>query len=301
MALLQAATTSTVNTTASPAVDAAPSHQERRQSRHKKASDPFLELDDNNAVQLPDPPSRTAIGMSMSRQLLVDLLLTPINMVVLLLSLFLVDHKQRQWRLSQHASSPTSLWARLSPLGAEPYQDSHDRRAVSGGASVRTYASASDGSFTGWYRRTKHRSMAKLDLSDALEMRGRVLVALVAWLVLGLFGFIPDDVTTQDRGSLTGWYGTGHDSKPVGHLPHLVLVRAEVRVLDYCAHQQATGVQRQAAAEVKPAFMTNLRLGDGLKHKTAPWPQRGRDAVVNRPRRRNLGGPSSSLFTGLTA
>jgi len=32
--------------------------------------------------------------------------------------------------------------------------------------------------------------MAKLDLSDALEMRGRVLVALVAWLVLGLFGFM---------------------------------------------------------------------------------------------------------------
>jgi len=32
--------------------------------------------------------------------------------------------------------------------------------------------------------------MAKLELSDALEMRGRVLVALLAWLVLGIFGFV---------------------------------------------------------------------------------------------------------------
>ncbi len=111
----------------------------------------------------------------------------------------------------------------------------------------------------------------------------------------------PDDVTTQDRGSPTGWYGTGHDSKPVGHLPLPILIRAEVWVLDGCAHQQATSVQRQAAAEVKPAFMTNIRLGDGLEHKTSPWPQRCRDAVVNPPRRRKLGGPSSSLVNGLTA
>ncbi|TKA55295.1 hypothetical protein B0A55_12883, partial [Friedmanniomyces simplex] len=62
--------TSTVNNPAGPSAgDTAPSHEERRQSRHKKASDPFLELDDNT-IQLPDPPSPTRTNIS--RSLLVD-------------------------------------------------------------------------------------------------------------------------------------------------------------------------------------------------------------------------------------
>ncbi|RMX75274.1 hypothetical protein D0869_11784 [Hortaea werneckii] len=33
-----------------------------------------------------------------------------------------------------------------------------------------------------------HRAMAKMELSDAFEMRGRVLLAIIAWMLLVLFG-----------------------------------------------------------------------------------------------------------------
>lgn len=41
------------------------------------------------------------------------------------------------------------------------------------------------GSYQGWYARKKKRAIAKLEIGDAWEMRSRVLVALIAWTVLG--------------------------------------------------------------------------------------------------------------------
>jgi hypothetical protein len=40
-------------------------------------------------------------------------------------------------------------------------------------------------SYQGWYARKKKRAIAKLEIGDAWEMRSRVLVALIAWTVLG--------------------------------------------------------------------------------------------------------------------
>ncbi|KAK3069738.1 hypothetical protein LTR53_011695 [Teratosphaeriaceae sp. CCFEE 6253] len=154
---------------------AAPSYSNRRQRKARKAVDPFLELDDEG-IRHAGQPSPTD-GVRTSRSLLVDLVLLPINMmnmVTLLLSLFLVSQKERQWRLSQHATNPASLWAALGP---EPYQDPPDYKGGS-----------SDGSFAGWYRKKKHRAMAKLELHDALEMRGRVLIGLLAWVAFVLLG-----------------------------------------------------------------------------------------------------------------
>lgn len=109
-------------------------------------------------------------------------------MVTFILSLFLVDRQQRQWRLSQRASQSTPSWL---PFDPEPYQDS--------GTSVWCHSDSGKpqhgspprraGSFRGWYARKKKRSIAKLQMSDAFEMRGRVLVALIAWAVLGLLAF----------------------------------------------------------------------------------------------------------------
>ncbi|KAK4898811.1 hypothetical protein LTR27_003542 [Elasticomyces elasticus] len=169
--------TSTANTAALSG-GAPSSHKERR---HKRVSDPFLDLDDD-AVKLPDQPtandSSPANGKDVSPSLLVDLILTPISMISLLLSLVLVGERQKQWRLS----TPVSLWARLSHWRSEPYQDSQVRGH--GGAP------GADGSFSGWYIRKKHRALAKLELNEALELRGRVLLALLAWFIFGLFGFM---------------------------------------------------------------------------------------------------------------
>lgn len=45
-----------------------------------------------------------------------------------------------------------------------------------------------DSSFQGWYRKTKHRAIAKLELSDAFEIRSRVTVALAIWILLSFIG-----------------------------------------------------------------------------------------------------------------
>lgn len=115
-----------------------------------------------------------------------QLVLAPINMVTFIISLFLVDHQQRQWRLSQHASGPESAWHRLSAWtgGPEPYQDSGSGTWGHRAAADRPAAPGRTASFQGWYARKKHRAIAKLEMRDAFEMRGRVLVAMIAWTLL---------------------------------------------------------------------------------------------------------------------
>jgi hypothetical protein len=83
---------------------------------------------------------------------------------------------------SQHASHPGSIWAKLNGfIYPEPYPDSND-----GSVRDRGGTKAPDTSFSGWYTRKKHRAMAKLELSDAFDMRGRVMIALLGWLVFGM-------------------------------------------------------------------------------------------------------------------
>lgn len=132
----------------------------------------------------------------------VQLVLAPINMVTFIISLFLVDRQQRQWRLSQHASGPEGGWHRLSvwTRGPEPYQDSRSGNWGHKAAAHRP-SPARAGSFHGWYARKKHRAVAKLELNDALEMRGRVLVALVAWFLIGVM--LLYTVTSRTYGWLT--------------------------------------------------------------------------------------------------
>lgn len=111
-------------------------------------------------------------------------------MVSFLLSLFYVDYQQRSWRLSQHpAASPESLWTRLthpSWLDPQPYQDPINStwNCDSRGAAPQMVP---EPAHQGWYSRKKHRAMAKLEISDALEMRKTVVFALAAWGILGLF------------------------------------------------------------------------------------------------------------------
>ena len=112
-------------------------------------------------------------------------------MISFVLSLVVVDTQDRQWRLSQHASSQEPIWFRLthwSWLSPQPYQDSdgtwkhHD--------SATAAQSPPDTAFSGWYTRKKHRAVAKMEMSDAFEMRGRVIAALLAWGCLGVFGIV---------------------------------------------------------------------------------------------------------------
>ena len=109
-------------------------------------------------------------------------------MASFIISLFMIDRSQRQWRLSQHATGSESFWFRWthsSWLDPEPYQDlrdgtwKHNPKAAA--------QNGSDTTYRGWYTRKKHRAMAKMEISDAFEMRRRVIFALLAWALLGIF------------------------------------------------------------------------------------------------------------------
>ena len=108
-------------------------------------------------------------------------------MVSFLVSLFVVDRQQRQWRLSQHSSGSDSIWFRLthwSLANPEPYQDFTDATwKHKGSAAAQSYPETV---FNGWYTRKKHRAVAKMEITDAFEMRGRVIAALLTWSILGV-------------------------------------------------------------------------------------------------------------------
>ena len=119
-------------------------------------------------------------------------------MISFILSLVVIDHQQRQWRLSQHNSGSNSLWSRLTHLpglNPEPYQNSPDSTWK------HNENAASDNTFRGWYTRKKHRAVAKMEVNDAFEMRGRLMVALAVWASIGIFGLIY---------AVKGMYGWGH-------------------------------------------------------------------------------------------
>nr|OQO15720.1 hypothetical protein B0A51_16354 [Rachicladosporium sp. CCFEE 5018] len=174
-------------------VEQSVSHKGHERHTHSmKKSDPFIDLPDdfNNTQAYPSDVHAGNAGPSPS--LFADLVLAPVNMITFLLALAFVDRSQRQWRLSQHASESRSVWDRLSHWslrGPEPYQgpsstkwhnisDSDDRQPAGPGQ-------RSGSSFDGWYARKKHRAMARLEIGDALDLRHRVLLILVAWTVLG--------------------------------------------------------------------------------------------------------------------
>ncbi|GAB1741510.1 hypothetical protein NU219Hw_g6739t1 [Hortaea werneckii] len=172
---------------------AAKSHHGRHHSRNKKGSDPFLQVSDD-ATKLSEPSTKHTIsgenGGGQPPSLLADLVLTPINMITFILSLSYIDYGQRQWRLSQRPpSAHETFWLRLTSwswLDPEPYQDPGNTAWTHDGSSAAQ--NRSDNSFHGWYTRKKHRAMAKMELSDAFEMRGRVLLAIIAWMLLVVFG-----------------------------------------------------------------------------------------------------------------
>jgi hypothetical protein len=106
-------------------------------------------------------------------------------MVTFIFSLVLIDRQNRHWRLSQHASSPQPAWrTHWSYFHPEPYQDA-DSSAWGHGTSSRPEPRPT-GSFQGWYAHKKKGALAKLEIGDALEMRGRVAMALIAWSFLGV-------------------------------------------------------------------------------------------------------------------
>ncbi|KAF2764824.1 hypothetical protein EJ03DRAFT_15276 [Teratosphaeria nubilosa] len=174
--------TASVSTTTAASTDSTmQTHiDSRRRSRNRKENDPFLELSDS-ADMLSTGASasngRDFTDSPRERNLLAELVLAPITMIAFLVSLFVIERRDRRWRLSEHTPGPRSWWWWLEP---EPYQDSNRSVPAQSGQNINRSPSLG-----GWYRRKKHRAMARLEVSDAFEMSGRIMIALFALLCLG--------------------------------------------------------------------------------------------------------------------
>ncbi|KAG9520358.1 hypothetical protein E4T50_15711 [Aureobasidium sp. EXF-12298] len=160
--------------------------------RHRKRdSDPLAEVPDD-AVKL-EAEQLSSAGPD---TLLSRIILGPLTMISFLLSLCVVDSQQRAWRLAQQADSePWPWWKKLSPWtwwNAEPYQEPHDSTWQHAVPATNSPEGA-DGSVPvpavntdHWYTHKKHRKMAKLTVSDALNIREEVAIMLVAAALIGV-------------------------------------------------------------------------------------------------------------------
>ena len=156
---------------------ASPPHSPSRPKHFSKTSDPFFELP-VTPTQFSPPPespqqSEDAQLASPSDSLFSQLVVSPLLFTSFLLSLFLVDRNNRAYRVSQHPSDSTAVsilhhTILTSWWDPEPYSES-------GGDDH----GATDQKKRPWYVRKKHRKVAGMEITDAFELRTRVIVAMI--------------------------------------------------------------------------------------------------------------------------
>jgi hypothetical protein len=122
-----------------------------------------------------------------------QIVLTPVLFISFILSLSFVNLRDRAHRTYSHSS--TSFLSYIYPsrwLDLEPYQDPDDSRWSRGDsaghvAPCDTISPKSEdkNKRRSWHLNKKIRKMAKLEVSDAFEMRGRVMVGMLAMLLVG--------------------------------------------------------------------------------------------------------------------
>jgi hypothetical protein len=139
-----------------------------------------------------------------------QIILTPVLFISFLVSLFFVNAKDRARRTAAH-TPPSSYLTFLFPaswLDSEPYQDHHDstwgRRDATGHVEPDDTIAPKDGQLDGareaskgeagqrkrsWHLNKKIRKMAKLEVNDAFESQGKIIMIMITMLVLSIIGF----------------------------------------------------------------------------------------------------------------
>jgi hypothetical protein len=188
--------------------------------RHKKRTDSFEKLANTPIPSPPSSPSHNPQADEDQEPLLTKvsfpctnhekntsadcykIVLTPVLFISFILSLSFVNIRDRANRTYSH--SGTSFLAYLYPsswLDPEPYQDPDNSTWGRKGAtthvepsdaiSPKSSVSPTEGgkkSKRSWHLNKKIRKMAKLEVSDAFEMRGRVIVVMLVMMALASVG-----------------------------------------------------------------------------------------------------------------
>ncbi|KAF9692615.1 hypothetical protein EKO04_009448 [Ascochyta lentis] len=188
-----------------------PSPPAARRRNKKHHDDEFAKL---AATPLPSPTlSATFDEKDKPEPLLTRIILTPVLFTSFLLSLFLVNAQDRARRAAAH-SPPSSYLTYLFPsswLDPEPYQDHNDstwgRRGAAGHVEPHDAIGPRPGQLDGaqgegegartgkekkrkksWHLNKKIRKMARLEVSDAFDSQGKVIVVMVATMVFSIIG-----------------------------------------------------------------------------------------------------------------
>jgi hypothetical protein len=126
--------------------------------------------------------------------------MTPLIVVSFVLSLVFVEHRNRARRVSAgNYNSDSWVTSFRNWLDPEPYQDPSNSSPWRQPADSVSDKQGTHSENHRWFARKKHRKMAKLQLTDALEMRGSVMIFVlgcfvagvlaVGWAVKRIFGF----------------------------------------------------------------------------------------------------------------
>ncbi|OAL53329.1 hypothetical protein IQ07DRAFT_357767 [Pyrenochaeta sp. DS3sAY3a] len=165
-------------------------------NRHKKRLSSYQKL---VATTLSSPPESPPNEPAEDESLLTRIILTPVLFTSFLLSLFVVNYRDRA-RRREAQTSHYSLIEYFYPstwLNPEPYQDpgdsTWDSRAAAGHVEPNSAIAPKQGAQSvggakkqkSWHLNKKIRKVATLEISDAFEMRGRIVAGMVA-LVLCL-------------------------------------------------------------------------------------------------------------------
>lgn len=161
--------------------------------RHKKKLDPFEKL---ALTPIPSPPSSPTNGPIDHESVLTKIILTPVLFISFILSLFFVNYRNRASRTNAH-SSP-SLIAYLYPsawIDPEPYRDPGDSTWGRGGSNGQVEQHAISGQKKGeqreggkkksrsWHLNKKISKVAKMEIGDAFQMRGRIILGMVVIII----------------------------------------------------------------------------------------------------------------------
>ncbi|KAF2242768.1 hypothetical protein BU26DRAFT_132684 [Trematosphaeria pertusa] len=165
--------------------------------RPKKDADPFFDLGHaRTPLPSPSPPASPSNERDEPQEYLITrLILTPLYFTSFLISLFLVNRSDRARRASS-ASRTSTVFSYLWPsawIDPEPYQDpvdtTWDRRDSAPHVEPHAAISPRQAEDKGkrkrksWHLHRNIRKVARLEISDAFEMRGRVMLGIVGSLV----------------------------------------------------------------------------------------------------------------------
>jgi hypothetical protein len=119
---------------------------------------------------------------------LFKIIISPLLAASFIVSLFLVQRRDRAWRVSQHSSNANahaSFWSRW--IDPEPYQES-SKATNSGDGTTENDPMKENDKSKSWFIKKKHRKTAKYMIEDAWDRTGTVEVLIIGAAVVVVTG-----------------------------------------------------------------------------------------------------------------